>query len=113
MVRRGSNIWAGFTLLVLYVLGGGWGLPVLDAVVYHTAGAADSGSHIEPDGGCGHGDGCILGVATPPSRAAVGHVRLQRPAAALRPAPLVRPEPPPRSPLRSSQHPRAPPVQIA
>ncbi|MGH7631370.1 MAG: hypothetical protein ACREOF_18700, partial [Gemmatimonadales bacterium] len=75
-MRRGSSVWAGLWLLVL---GGGWGLPVLDAVVYHTAAAADSGAHVEPDGGCGHDGGCVLGIARPPPRAAAGYLPLDRP----------------------------------
>ena len=113
MRRRGAGVPACLTLLLLYLLGGGWGLPVLDAVVYHTAEAADRGPHVEPDGGCGHADACLLGVGTAPSGASVGYLPVGRSAATLRRAPALHPDPPEPSPLRSSQRPRAPPHQIA
>jgi hypothetical protein len=112
MRSSGARIRAGLALLVLYVVGGAWGLPMLDAVVYHTFDSrAASTPHVEPDGGCGHADGCSLGVGTPPAQAALAYLPAERIGLTLPAAPAALPESPPLSPLHPLQNPRAPPVQ--
>lgn len=114
MRSSGARFRAGLALLLLYIMGGAWGLPALDAVAYHAIDASStSGPHVEPDGGCGHTDGCILGVRTPPSQAAAGQLPAERLAPTARLALANRPAAPPLLPLRSSQRPRAPPVQTS
>src|SRR5688572_18845777 len=114
MRSSGARFRAGLALLALYIMGGAWGLPVLDAVLYHAVDAGGpSGPHVEPDGGCGHTDGCILGVRAPLSQAAPAQLPAERPAPTARLAPAIRPAVPALLPLRSSQRPRAPPVQTS
>jgi hypothetical protein len=112
MRSSGARIRAGLALLLLYVFGGAWGLPMLDAAVYHTLESRDAPSpHVEPDGGCGHADGCSLGVGTPPGRAALAYAPPERTALTVSASPGARPATPPLSPLHPSKNPRAPPVQ--
>ena len=105
--------YVGIALLALYVLGGTWGLPVLDAVVYHAADGVPAGPHVEPLGGCGHADSCVLGAPTPLSSPGVGRLPVTRvlPTApgtlpARQDTPLALSRPP-------TQHPRAPPLQVS
>src|SRR5258706_6880767 len=58
MRRHWANRLLAFLLIVM-ITGGGGGLPVLDALIYHSRGSApeDWRAHYEANSGC-HADGC-------------------------------------------------------
>ncbi|HEU5169554.1 MAG TPA: hypothetical protein VFU46_03400 [Gemmatimonadales bacterium] len=104
-------------LLALLAMGGWLGLPVADAVLYHTftSGSERAGAHLEPAGGvCGHADVCTLGGAAPPSAPTPPKPASPRFALGAERRPITPPPAAPRvSYLPSSQQSRAPPAQTA
>jgi hypothetical protein len=52
-------------LVLLAFVGGGGGIPAIDAVLYHHANPADSpqGIHVEPLGASCHTDACLTGFS--------------------------------------------------
>lgn len=52
-------------LMLLAFVGGGGGIPAIDAVIYHHANPADSpqGVHVEPLGAACHTDTCLTGLS--------------------------------------------------
>ena|SRR5262245_37012741 len=59
--------------LILTISAGGSGLPVLDALIYHSRGATvpDLQAHYEANGGC-HADGCTIKSTAQHARFAPG-----------------------------------------
>jgi hypothetical protein len=58
LARRLSGV-----LLTVVLLGGGFGLPALDALLYHSGqqSAGANVAHFDPPGGCGaHAEHCVL-----------------------------------------------------
>ena len=60
-------------LLIVMITGGGGGLPVLDALIYHSRGSAteDWRAHYEANSGC-HADGCAIKSTAQHARSATG-----------------------------------------
>jgi hypothetical protein len=100
-------------LLALAFVGGGFGLPDLDALLYHTAGrgAPAEVPHFDLPGGCGaHAEHCVLAVAASLRQLGSRLVAAVRVTQAAPTRPLVIPAVVPRSADRSFFHPsRAPP----
>ena len=100
-------------LLAAYLLGGTWGLPVIDAAIYHSTDGWPVRPHVEAAGGCGHADGCTLAAPAPPSTPAVDILPVTRTRAVAAVVRAVRTARLPTGSLLPSQHPRAPPVQLS
>jgi hypothetical protein len=100
-------------LLAAYLLGGTWGLPIIDAAIYHSTDGRPVQPHVEAAGGCGHADGCTLAAPAPPATPAVEILPVTRTRAVAQAVRGVRTARLPTCSLLPSQHPRAPPVQLS
>lgn len=80
--------------LIFMISAGGSGLPVLDAVIYHSRGSAaqDWQTHYEANGGC-HADGCAIKSTAQHARFApgIGTPSELAPSVDVAPAPLALP----------------------
>lgn len=112
MIRTWSSR-LGALALGLLLLGGGSGLPVLDALLHHWR-IGQTGAQVQlldPDGSATHAERCTLGTALPALAAATGSselavgVQVPESRATARPADRLVPHFHPRN-----ARPRAPPV---
>jgi hypothetical protein len=109
-MARLSRRLTAFLLLAAFV-GGGFGLPDLDALLYHSGRTAPEVPHFDLPGGCGaHAEHCVLAVAASLRQLGARLVTAVQLTQAASVRPLVGPVVAPRSTDRSFLHPsRAPP----